>query len=203
MKKQILATVFTGLVICGLIALSMYLGNSLDKANKKVVDREQTIVNIQTALIEPEEIKTKYNFIDCQKAIYIEQLSVAFEVDPDLSFGLLMTENPRFDEKAININDNGTTDEGLYQLNDRYFWTTFVPNYWKFDIDCDPFNWKHNAYIAISHIAYLQNKLKVTDDVIMAYNCGEGAVMNHNIPARTKVYLASVNNNIKMLKSID
>ena len=69
------------------------------------------------------------------------------------------------------------------------------------ELELDPFNWKHNTYIALHHMKYLDEKFKVQDDVIMAYNCGEGAVMNGTIPQSTYIYLAKVKNNYMLLKS--
>ena len=114
-----------------------------------------------------------------------------------------MVENPEFNQEAIHRNENGTIDCGLFQLNDRYVWTTFKASYWFDNIELDPFNWKHNAYIAMHHIKALQDQLKLQDEVIMAYNCGIGAVMNETVPAATKVYLAKVKNNIVLLKGAE
>ena len=42
-------------------------------------------------------------------------------------------ENPDQDPYATHNNANGTIDVGLFQLNDRYLYTDFVPNYWDKD----------------------------------------------------------------------
>ena len=203
MKKEIKIYIVGGfLFVCWLLSI-IYGIITIIQQKKIIKDRETTIVNIQTALHE-EQKTTKYDFIDYEIATYIEQLSIGLGIKPELSFAILMAENPEFDNNAINRNENGTIDFTLWQLNDRYFWTTFKDNYWNFDdVELNPMNWRHSTYIALHHIAYLQKKLKVEDDVIMAYNCGEGAVMNRNIPARTKVYLAKVKNNMKLLESIN
>ena len=196
--KTLILIVFSEVVLLSVITL---LSVKLYKSHQTVIDRETTIVNIETALFETEEKVTKYDFIDYEKAVYIEQLSVGLNINPDLSFAILMVENPEFDNDAINRNENGTIDFTLWQLNDRYFWTTFKDSYWDFnDVELDPMNWRHSTYIALHHIAYLQEKLRIEDDVIMAYNCGVGAVMNRNIPARTRVYLAKVKNNMRLLE---
>ena len=196
--KKLILIVFSEVVLLSVIIL---LSVKLYKSHQAVIDRETTIVNIETALFETEEKVTKYDFIDYEKAVYIEQLSVGLNINPDLSFAILMVENPEFDNDAINRNENGTIDFTLWQLNDRYFWTTFKDSYWDFeDVELDPMNWRHSTYIALHHIAYLQEKLRIEDDVIMAYNCGVGAVMNRNIPARTRVYLAKVKNNMRLLE---
>ena len=172
----------------------------------KIKRQEKAIVNIETAFDsnDYENIETKYDFMDKRKAVYIESLCKEVSVDSDLVFGHLMKENPTFDEFAINRdNVNGSVDVGLFQLNDYYLWTDFVPRYWIKGVDFNPFNWKHNAYIAVHHIAWLQKNLKVEDDIIMAYNCGLNAVLNDKIPTSTKeVYLVEVKNNINLLKKL-
>lgn len=191
-------------VIIALCLLSIYflsafmIGMNFQKDKSKLivhVDFEDT--EIQEEIIEP-----KYDFMPAEMSNYIVQLSDELELDSDLVAAILMQENPTFDPEATNRNKNGTTDCGLFQLNDRYIWTDFVPDYW-FDIDVEfnPYNWKHNTFLALHHIRYLLDKIKIVDDSIMAYNCGIGAVMNNNIPESTKIYLSRVKNNFNLLKN--
>ena len=151
---------------------------------------------------EQTQVTSKYDFIEPKIALYIESLCNELELDSNLVFGILMQENPMFDSNAVNRNENGTLDVGLFQLNDRYLWTDFEKRYWVQGIELDPFNWKHNCYIAVHHISYLKKSLKVNDDVIMAYNCGMGAVMKDRIPESTRFYLVKIKNNIHLLKEI-
>ena len=156
--------------------------------------------------IQPEEVEVEphsYQFLNKQLSDYICDLSAELDINPNLVVAILMVENPEFNQEAIHRNENGTVDCGLFQLNDRYIWTTFKTNYWFDNIELDPFNWKHNAYIAMHHIKSLQDQLKLQDEVIMAYNCGIGAVMNGTVPAATKVYLAKVKNNMVLLKGVE
>lgn len=74
---------------------------------------------------------------------------------------------------------------------------------WQMDIEFNPFNWKHNAFLAMHHIEYLSSRLKIQDEIIMAYNCGEGAVMRNEIPESTKIYLSRVKNNLKLLNNLN
>jgi len=145
----------------------------------------------------------RYQFLNKALSDYICDLSSELDVNPNLVVAILMAENPEFNQEAIHRNENGTIDCGLFQLNDRYVWTTFKAAYWFNNIELDPFNWKHNAYIAMHHIKALQDQLKLQDEVIMAYNCGIGAVMNETVPAATKVYLAKVKNNMVLLKGAE
>ena len=201
-KKLIIKTCSICAIILTIILL-IYIAITQRKTIKR---QEKALLTIEMAFdsMDYENIETKYDFIDKRKAIYIEELCKSENVNSDLVFGHLMKENPTFDEFAINRdNINGSVDIGLFQLNDYYLWTDFVPRYWIKGVDFDPFNWKHNAYIAVHHIAWLQKNLKVEDDVIMAYNCGLNAVINDRIPTSTKeVYLVEVRNNMNLLKKL-
>lgn len=158
--------------------------------------------NFEDTEIKEEIIEPKYNFMPAEISNYICVLCEELELDSDLVVAILMQENPTFNVNATNKNQNGTMDCGLFQLNDRYIWTVFVPDYWvDIDIEFNPFNWKHNTFLALHHIKYLLDKIKIIDDSVMAYNCGIGAVMNNNIPEVTRVYLSRVKNNYNLLKN--
>ena len=143
----------------------------------------------------------KYKFLEPEISDYICELCSNMELDPDLVVARLLVENPELNPNAIHKNENGTIDCGLWQLNDRYLWTTFKEKYWFDNVELDPFNWKHNTYIALHHMKYLQDKFKVQDDAIMAYNCGDGAVMNGTIPDSTYSYLVKVKNNLCLIRN--
>jgi hypothetical protein len=147
-----------------------------------------------------DEREPKYKFLPAEVSNYICDMCDELGMDSDLTVARLIVENPEFNPEVTHRNENGTIDVGLFQLNDYYLWTTFKTRYWFDNIQLDPFNWKHNTYIALHHMKYLDDKFKVRDDAIMAYNCGEGNVMNGTIPASTEVYLAKVKNNLFLLK---
>lgn len=157
-------------------------------------------IAVNFELTQTEEEQHKYQFMPEAMSNYICSLSEELNVDSDLVVAILMVENSEFNPEAVHRNINGTIDCGLFQLNDRYIWTSFKSAYWFENIELDPFNWKHNSYLAIHHIGYLQSKLKVTDEIIMAYNCGISAVMSEQIPDSTKVYLKKVKTNLFLLK---
>lgn len=143
----------------------------------------------------------KYKVMPAALSNYICDLSAELELDSDLVVAILMVENPEFNPDAISRpNQNGTLDLGLFQLNDYYLWTEFKNDYWFENIELNPFNWKHNTYIALHHIKYLQDKFKIQDDVILAYNGGKGAVMNGTVKPSTYNYLRKVQNNLFLLK---
>lgn len=153
-------------------------------------------------ITETQQEVQKYDFLSKELSDYIVALTQELEIDSDLCVAILLQENPTFNVEATHSNSNGTVDVGLWQLNDRYLWTTFQSSYWKFkDIELNPMNWKHSTFIAIQHIATLDKQLKIFDDVVCAYNCGAGAVMNNEVPGSTKEYLIRVTNNYRLLKN--
>lgn len=161
------------------------------------------IVYVDFIAEEIEEVETehKYQFLPAELSDYIVRMCNELEIDSDLAVAILMQENPEVNFEAMHRNENGTIDLGLWQLNDKYLYTTFSELFWQFeDVELNAFDWKHNTFIALHQIEWLQSRLKVFDDVVMAYNCGIGAVMNRTIPASTKVYLCRVKNNYNLLR---
>ena len=197
MKKWIIPSLYCLIVILLFVIVGLLSFNA-GKKKSKVIAVDFTVNE------ESEENGTwTYPFLKKELSDYICGLCNEMEINSDLIVAILMKENPEFNPEATHKNENGTIDVGMFQLNDRYVWTTFKDSYWFDNIELDPFNWKHNTYLAVHHIEYLQKQLKVMDDVIMAYNCGIGAVMNGNIPDRTKTYYANVKLNMQLLNKED
>ena len=167
-------------------------------STRKVVHVDLEINNEQTTV----DVPPKYPFLESRVSNYICSLSDELKIDSDLAVAILMNENPEFNPNVIHRNDNGTNALGLFQLNDKYCYTTFVESYWDMDVDFNPYNWKHNTFIALHHLEWLQSKLKIQDDVIMAYNCGIDAVLNGRIPDTTVSYLSRTKNNLTLLKGL-
>ena len=191
-KIKIALACLSAAMIMTLMLLCYLLG--LKKTKRIAVD-----FSVEEIIIP--ETEPRYKHIPRQYSDYICRLCEELDIDPDLAVAILMVENPEYNAEAISKpNLNGTLDLGLFQLNDYYVWTTFKDRYWFENIELNPFNWKHNTYIALHHIQYLQDKLKVEEDVIMAYNGGEGNVMNGTVKPSTKVYLAKVKNNLYLLR---
>lgn len=192
MKRQILAYTATVVILAVIFLFGFFTGR---KTIAKVVHVDLD-ADKKTEVEEP----SKYPFLNSQLSRYICNLSEELGIDSDLVVAILMNENPEFNPDVIHRNENGTNDLGLFQLNDRYCYTTFVESYWDMEVEFNPYNWKHNTFIAMHHIEYLQSRLKVQDDVIMAYNGGIGAVINNQIASSTYYYLARVKNNLRLLK---
>lgn len=192
--KKILIITFSFLV---LFFFGLFLGKYVQsKEMKKIV-----YVDFLAEEITVEETEHKYQFLPKELSDYICQMCSELEIDSDLAIAILMQENPQVNLEATHRNENGTMDLGLWQLNDKYLYTDFSNNFWKFDVELNAFDWKHNTFIALHQIEWLQSRLKVFDDVICAYNCGIGATMNRKIPESTKVYLSRVKNNYNLLKA--
>ncbi len=158
-------------------------------------------VDLDATNIEMYDENTRYPFMPKQYSDYICNLAKELRIDSDIAVSILMVENPEFNPDATNRNKNGTNDLGLWQMNDMYVYSVFVKSYWDIDTDFNPYNWKHSTFLAMHHIEFLLRSLKVQDDAIMAYNCGRGRVIDNDIPAITRQYLAKVNNNLKLLKN--
>lgn len=197
-QKKVLFILGIILIMASILLFGVIIGAEVESKKRT------RIVHVDFELSETSEKEEwKYPFMKKEFSDYIEQLSDELGIDSDLSVSILMVENPNFDPDAENKNKNGTRDLGLYQLNDRYIWSVFVPGYWDIEVEFNPFNWKHNTFLALHHLQALQDSLKVQDDVIASYNAGLGAVMNHKIPASTYNYVASVKNNYKLLKEVN
>ena len=189
-KLIIVLFILIDLIIC---VASFSLGFILNRSKKSY--------DFNNVVFIPKTENPKYKFLEPELSDYICALCDGLKLDSDLVVSILMVENPEFNPDAIHKNENGTVDIGLFQLNDRYIWTEFRGQYWFDNVELDPFNWKHNTYIALHHLKYLQDKFKVQEDVILAYNGGKGAVMNGTIKPSTYNYLKKVQNNLYLLKN--
>ena len=198
MKKweYVLIGLAAGLVAGGLIIVSA-ISMRIDK--NKLVDWNKVF----TVVEETVEIESKYPGLNSEEYLYIHSLCEAMNVNMDLVIGILFTENPGMKVDATHLNQNGTVDIGLFQLNDRYLWSTFVPAYWVAEVEFDPFNWKHNSFIAISHISYLKQRMKSDKLAVLSYNCGIGAVINNTVPESSYRYLEQVNSYMELFNLVE
>lgn len=193
MKKTMMIISFMFVIF----SIGTFLGVLIQSTQMKKI----VYVDFIAEEIEEFETEHKYQFLPAELSDYIVRMCNELEIDSDLAVAILMQENPEVNFEAMHRNENGTIDLGLWQLNDKYLYTTFSELFWQFeDVELNAFDWKHNTFIALHQIEWLQSRLKVFDDVVMAYNCGIGAVMNRTIPASTKVYLCRVKNNYNLLK---
>lgn len=191
-KLIIVLFILIDLIIC---AASFSIGFILNRSKKSY--------DFNNVVFVPKTENPKYTFLEPEISDYICALCDGLKLDSDLVVAHLLVENPEFNPDAIHKNDNGTVDLGLFQLNDKYLWTTFKDDYWFDNVELDPFNWKHNTYIALHLMADLHKEFKVQEDAIMAYNGGRGTVMNGTIKPGTVVYLREVKNNYMLLKNCE
>ena len=195
MKEKILRTVVILIIDISISAASFTIGYKISHRKKSY--------DFNNVIFIPKSENPKYTFLEPEISDYICALCDGLKLDPDLAVAHLLVENPEFNPDAIHKNENGTVDLGLFQLNDKYLWTTFRNDYWFDNVELDPFNWKHNTYIALHLMADLHKQFKVQDDAIMAYNGGRGAVMNGTVKPSTFDYLRKVNNNYMLLKNCE
>lgn len=126
-------------------------------------------------MIPPLFLLITYLFAGTEIESYIYDTCLHEGVRPEIALSILHTENPDQDPYATHNNANGTIDVGLFQLNDRYLYTDFVPNYWDKEEEFNAFNWQHNAYLAIKHIKWLEKQANGVDKIIfMGYTGGIG-----------------------------
>ena len=132
--------------------------------------------------------------------VYLVNKCTEYNVPLRVMEAILTLENPEANPKAINrSNKNGTRDLGLFQLNDGYLYTDFIPRYWRSQ---ERFQWDnpyHNIYIAVRHVDYLYTLFLQQPtpqsrafSVALAYNCGYGAVLTNKVPRSTADYAANV-----------
>lgn len=192
--KSTFKTIGWILVGASLPSLAAFIGFSLYLKHPKIEYYEFNISEVK------EETEWKYDMLPAEMSDYICSLCEQLDLDSDLAVSILLKENPELNPEAMHRNPNGSIDCGLWQLNDSYIFSVFVPAYWKLSEEFNPFNWKMNTYLAIKHITSLKNDLKVFDDIVCAYNCGVGRTMSGDIPASTRSYLATVKNTYRLLK---
>lgn len=126
-------------------------------------------------MIPPIFLLVSFLFLGTEIESYVYDTCLHEGVKPEIALSILHMENPDQDPYATHNNANGTIDVGLFQLNDRYLYTDFVPNYWDKDEEFNAFNWQHNAYIAIKHIKWLEKQANGVDKIIfMGYTGGIG-----------------------------
>jgi hypothetical protein len=113
---------------------------------------------------------------------YVVQQCRLAGVPVDVALAILREENPDLDFGAIHVNDNGTRDLGLWQLNEYWLERDFLARHWDRD---DVFQWDnpyHSTYVAVRHIRWLYGRGINHWQVILAYNCGYGAVAAGEVP---------------------
>lgn len=154
--------------------------------NIGLVIKEEGIFNTKLKPRKIENFENKYSdFLDDEKAEYIVNLCEDFKLDTDLVIAILQKENPTLKTDAVSkMNENGSVDLGLFQLNSMslYEWG-FLENWWKEKTmgEFDPANWKHNAYIAIKYIEDLTETFGENNayHIAAAYNAGSQKAWNN------------------------
>ncbi len=105
------------------------------------------------------------------------------EVPVNLAFSLAWAESS-FNSRALNVNDNGSVDRGIFQLNNSYRQQWSVDSF-------------YNIHKNIKEgLRYLKKCLNDTNGDVAkalgAYNAGLHASMNNALPERTKRYIEKI-----------
>ena len=212
-KKRVLTTI---VIIWFFVVtyLATFLGGYSNCRNKYEKEIAEHMDEIYYTIFESDEIvENPYapipflfgdNSISDEQATYIIKLAGALEIDPDFCIALLNKENPELNEAAVSKpNKNGSRDLGMWQLNKNNFNDTpysFDELYWPFEIEFDPFNWKHNTWIALHHIQDLYKEFGDYEKVAQAYNGGAPKVRKGTVVSMAREYseiVMKTYNNIK------
>ena len=187
-KKNWISLVLSALCVTSIVATAtlqkqtaQLMGTNV--ALKKALDGELT----KQSVILDNGYKYYFNLSE-EMNVYLNQVCILQEVNIDLAYSILMIENPTLNALATNLNSNGTIDIGLFQMNDKYIWTEFVPKYWNKARDPDMFNWRDNMYIAVAHISDLYSVFQNPLETFYAYNGGRHATITDNLMDSTITY---------------
>ena len=105
-----------------------------------------------------------------------------FDIPVSLAFALAHTESS-YKATAVHRNTNGSTDRGLFQLNNNSF-----PNLKEDDF----YNPKISAYYGMSHLRFCLNTAGNEIAALAMYNAGTNKVRNNNTPQRTLNYISQI-----------
>ena len=212
-KKVITIILIVWVIIISYIATYIYAYNRCEEKCKKELAefKEETYFTIfeSNDLLENPYATIPFlfngNVISDEKATFIIKLSNALEINPDFCISILNTENPELNELAVSKkNKNGSVDLGMWQLNQNNFGDNsraFNKIYWKFDETFDPYNWKHNTWIAIHHIKDLYDEFQDYEKVAQAYNGGASRVRKNSVVSMAKNYSERVMKTYNNLKN--
>lgn len=130
-----------------------------------------------------EDFENPYSiFLDDEKAEYIVAISKSFNVDPTLVVSILEKENPTLQADAVSsMNENGSVDLGLFQLNSASLDNFFLKEWWPKEFgEFNAGNWKHNTYIAVRYLKDLKDTFGENNIfyIAAAYNAGTPRAFN-------------------------
>ena len=212
-KRALMAIVIIWFFVVTYLGMFFIGYNNCKEKMTKEMDKHMDEV-YYTIFGKEEEIKNPYapipflfndNSISDEQATYIIKLAEALDIDPDFCIALLNKENPDLNEIAISKeNQNGSVDIGMWQLNQKNFNDTkysFDKLYWPFNIEFDPYNWKHNTWIALHHIQDLYKEFGDYKKVAQAYNGGASKVRKGTVVMMAKKYSETVMQTYNNLKN--
>jgi len=203
---------FHAVILCFLaLPVSCHRSPGLDDIPAAVEAEPEPVV-----LVLPDPAVTEgYDLTDLNA--YILKQCITVGVSYRFAAALLREENPDFFKaadgsaaagvfRARHRNRDDSYDLGLWQLNENYLWSDFVPHYWHGIAAFDWENPYHNTYIAIRHIKWLYTVIQdnwirkgmpqfpnsLYWETALAYNAGIARVLNMNIPDVSLDYASRV-----------
>ena len=193
-EKYINKKIVARQIVCCLAVVVLFLGTFLAGHITTVKKIGQASFTDSKTIEVPINWENPYKgLMKDEVAFYIIEVCKPLKLNPNLPVSIQLQENPSQDPYAVNINANGTTDNGLFQLNSAYQ-LYFAGLYWPFDkydtnMGFDWSNWQHNAWVAIHLINDLYKDFDGdVEKVIAAYNAGPAPVVAGDIPQSTLDY---------------
>jgi soluble lytic murein transglycosylase-like protein len=111
----------------------------------------------------------------------ILNIAITINVPPYFALSIALTENDTLNPRAVNTNENGTKDRGIFQTNDSWDKSDWT------DIET-------NIRVGITHIKFLMvmPELNTFWSVAVSYNCGHARFLSNNPPEASLSYAEKV-----------
>lgn len=208
-KQNANKIIFLGIIVPTLILVMIFMSLSMNaNANTHTIKNKKILETYSYEKINPDDINKYYKYytrLDINKVIYelgvkefipffnqytnnnnislnIIKKSIENDVPINIAFSLAWKES-RFNCKSINrSNNNGTSDWGLFQLNDQYY------KWCKEDF----FNIEKNIQAGIIHLKECLRIMNDIDKGLAAYNAGVHGVKTYGIPQSTQKYIIEI-----------
>lgn len=193
-EKHINKKIVARQIVCCLAVVVLFLGTFLAGHIITVKKIGQASFTDSKTIEVPIDWENPYkDLVRDEVAYYIIEVNKPMKGNNNLAVAILLHENPKQNPYAVNVNANGTTDNGMFQLNSAYQ-LYFAGLYWPFDkydsnMSFDWSNWQHNTWVALHLINDLYKDFDGdVEKVIAAYNAGPAPVVAGNIPQSTIDY---------------
>jgi soluble lytic murein transglycosylase-like protein len=218
-KKLITLSLCIGVLILGIWSYNVNTNINSDKITslEQIIIKNDTISKIlkenirlkkQAEFIQVQKVKQEKLAIKKRKIIPLYDIPLSFDlqiyiyktckqkgIPYEMTLAVIKTESD-FNPKAKNINDNGSVDKGLMQINS-------IHKKWCKELGItdllDPYQ---NIIIGTELLSNLYNKYKDVHKTLIAYNMGEnGLKRNLKVGRGSTNYSRKVISNINIIKN--